>query len=161
MCVKWGNSVSTPLGVSNRVCQGGLLSPALFNLYMDELSQQLNECQTGCLIGNILINHLMYADDLAILSPSSAGFQQLLNICSDYGMKYDVQYNAKKKCCCDMRLKGTKSCVFQISICQDKCWESVRKQNTWVTTSQIRCLMMMTYIDSVACYTPKKIPNVL
>ena len=96
MCVKWGNSVSTPFGVSNGVCQGGLLSPALFNLYMDELSQQLNECQTGCLIGNILINHLMYADDLAILSPSSAGFQQLLNICSDYGMKYDVQYNAKK-----------------------------------------------------------------
>ena len=68
MCVKWGNSVSTPFGVSNGVCQGGLLSPALFNLYMDELSQQLNECQTGCLIGNILINHLMYADDLAILS---------------------------------------------------------------------------------------------
>ena len=96
MCVKWGNSVSTPFGVSNGVCQGGLLSPALFNMYMDELSQQLNECQTGCLIGNILINHLMYADDLAILSPSSAGFQQLLNICSDYGMKYDVQYNAKK-----------------------------------------------------------------
>ena len=43
----------------------------------------------------------MYADDLAILSPSSAGFQQLLNICSEYGMKHDVQFNAKE-CCSDM-----------------------------------------------------------
>ncbi len=37
----------------------------------------------------------MYADDL-VISPSSIGFQQLLNICSDYGIRYDVQYNAKK-----------------------------------------------------------------
>ena len=40
MQVKWGNSVSASFG--NGVRQGGLLSPALFNLYMDELSKQLN-----------------------------------------------------------------------------------------------------------------------
>ncbi len=38
----------------------------------------------------------MYADNLVIFPPSSAGFQQLLNICSDYGIWYDVQYNTKK-----------------------------------------------------------------
>lgn len=64
--------------------------------YMDDLSRQLRDCRTGCIMGNTLINHFMYADDLAIISPSSAGFQQLLNICSDYGVKFDIKYNAKK-----------------------------------------------------------------
>ncbi len=86
MRVKWGNKVSAPFGVSNGVRQGGILSPILFNLYMDELSERLNVCKTGCMIGNTLVNHIMYADDLVVFSPSSAGLQQLLNLCSDYGL---------------------------------------------------------------------------
>ena len=86
MQVRWGSGVSAPFSVSNGVRQGGLLSPSLFNLYMDDLSVKLNNCNTGCRVGN----HLMYADDLALLSPSSAGFQQLLNVCTEYGIKYDV-----------------------------------------------------------------------
>lgn len=80
MHVKWGNNISASFGVSNGVRQGSLLSPALFNLYMDDLSKEMNFCKTGCMIGDTLVNHFMYADDLAVLSPSSAGFQQLLNI---------------------------------------------------------------------------------
>ena len=45
--------------------------------------------------GDTLINHFLYADDLTILSPSSSGFQQLLNICSNYGVEFDIKYNAK------------------------------------------------------------------
>ena len=96
MQVKWGAILSTPFKVGNGVRQGGILSPALFNLYMDDLSRQLGACRTGCMIGDTLINHFMYADDLAIFSPSSSGFQCLLNICSNYGVDFDVKYNAKK-----------------------------------------------------------------
>ena len=63
---------------------------------MDDLSVLLNSCNTGCFVGNTLINHLMYADDLVIISPSSAGFQELLNVCTDYGANFDVKYNVKK-----------------------------------------------------------------
>ena len=52
--------------VNNGVRQGGILSPYLFNVYMDDLSQSLNCCKTGCLSGEIMINHLMYADDLVL-----------------------------------------------------------------------------------------------
>ena len=48
------------------------------------------------MIGDSLVNHLMHAEDLALLSPNSSGFQQLLNICSNYGVDFDVKYNAKK-----------------------------------------------------------------
>ena len=67
MCVRWGNSLSDPSHVNNGVRQGGILSPYLFNVYMDDLSQSLNCCKTGCLSGEIIINHLMYADDLVLL----------------------------------------------------------------------------------------------
>ena len=63
---------------------------------MDGLSKQLEECRTGCMVGDTLINHFMYADDLSLLSPSSSGFQLLLNICSNYGLDFNIKYNAKK-----------------------------------------------------------------
>ncbi len=112
MQIKWGNAVSTPFGVSNGVRKGGLLSPWLFNIYMNDPSDQLRSCKKGCVFGNTIINHLMYVDDFAIVSPSSAGFQELLNICSDYGVKFNVNYNAKKSSAMICRSKGDKDLML-------------------------------------------------
>ena len=112
MQVKWGSVLSAPFRVGNGVRQGGLLSPSLFSLYMDDLSKKLSDCRTGCIMGNTLINHFMYADDLAIVLPSSAGFQQLLNICSDYGIKFDIKYNAEKSLVMICRTKEDKRLNF-------------------------------------------------
>ena len=72
MCVRWGSSISSSFRVSNGVRQGGILSPYLFNVYVDDISQTLNRCRTRCLSGNMTINHLiMYADDWVLLSPSA------------------------------------------------------------------------------------------
>ena len=95
MQVKWGGSISAPFGVSNGVRQGGILSPILFNLYMDDLSAQLRACSTGCMVGDTIVNHLMYADDLVVLSPSSVGLQQLLDIMFCVSMIFKCQ---QKRC---------------------------------------------------------------
>ena len=47
MRIRWGNSFSDPFKVSNGVKQGGILSPKLFNVYMDSLSIQLNSSNVG------------------------------------------------------------------------------------------------------------------
>ena len=44
MCVRCGSSVSSKFTVSNGVRQGGILSPFLFNVYMDDMSVNLKEC---------------------------------------------------------------------------------------------------------------------
>ena len=43
--------------------------PIEYNLYVIELSVQLRACNTGCMTGERLVNHLMYADDLVIINP--------------------------------------------------------------------------------------------
>ena len=59
---------------------------------MDDLSSQLNKTNTGCLVGESIVNHLMYADYLVPLSL----LQQMLWVCSQYGLDHDIKYNAKK-----------------------------------------------------------------
>ena len=75
--------------------EGGILSPFLFNLYMDELSCRLNKCNIGCMCGDLCVNHLMYADDLVVFCPYSGGIQTLLKICTEYGYGFDIKYNQK------------------------------------------------------------------
>ena len=60
--------MSSVFTLSNGVRQGGVLSPYLFNVYMDGLSEMLNTCRTGCYSGVSKVNHLMYADDLVTVS---------------------------------------------------------------------------------------------
>ena len=55
--------------MSNGVRQGGILSPFLLNVYMDDLSVNLKKCPTGYIAGGTVVNHLMYADDIVLLSP--------------------------------------------------------------------------------------------
>ena len=127
MQVRWGNTMSEHFHVGNGVRQGGILSPFLFNLYMDDLSRELNLCNTGCVIGSTVVNHLMYADDLVTFSPCSAGLQQLLRICSQYGTDFNIKYNAKKSSILIVRSKNDTRAVFpkfvlsgnELLVCKD------------------------------------------
>ena len=41
-------------------------------------------------MGNEIINHLMYADDLVIMAPSVAGLSKLLRICELFATSHDI-----------------------------------------------------------------------
>ena len=62
--------------VTNDIGQGGILFPYFFNV--DALSKQLKTCNVRCSMNGRLINLIMYAADLVLMSPSSAGLCQLL-----------------------------------------------------------------------------------
>ena len=45
------------------------------------------------------MNHMMYADDLCVFSPSVAGLRKLSDCCVKYGNMFDITYNANKSFC--------------------------------------------------------------
>ena len=113
MMVRWGNIISESFNVSNGVRQGGILSPYLFNVYMDDLSLKLKKHYAGCRIANNIINHLFYADDLVLLSPSHRGLQELLETCEKFAREHDIIFNTKKSVVMIRRSKLLKSAVIQ------------------------------------------------
>ena len=58
--------------------RGGVLSPILFNIYMDELIKQLEQSGDSCHIDHIFYGALGYADDLILLSPTANVLQRML-----------------------------------------------------------------------------------
>ena len=49
---------------------------------MDDMSVNLKECPTRCrpIAGGAIVNHLMYADDIVLLSQSATGLSLLLEV---------------------------------------------------------------------------------
>ena len=51
--MKLSDTLSEYFGVTNGVHQGGILSPLLFNVYVDELLNKLQNSGFGCRIGHL------------------------------------------------------------------------------------------------------------
>jgi hypothetical protein len=98
-CVRWGSVTSTFFTVTNGVRQGGVLSPHLYNLYMNDLLVQLKEAGVGCKLHGTVANNFSYADDMCIASPSVGGLRRLIYICHSYALDHDIIYNTNKSEC--------------------------------------------------------------
>ena len=47
VCIKWGKCYSNYFTICNGVRQGGILSPMLFTLYVNQLTDKLIACNAG------------------------------------------------------------------------------------------------------------------
>ena len=68
----------------------------LFAIYLDGLSECLNKSSVGCLIGGRKINHIVYADDIVLISPSGKDLRTLLDICEEYAISHLIKFNTVK-----------------------------------------------------------------
>ena len=94
--VKWDGCFSDWFSITAGVRQGGVLSPNLYSIYVDDLIYILKSAGIGCYIRSYFAAALFYADDVALLAPSLKGLQRLLNICQTYCEKWDICLNPKK-----------------------------------------------------------------
>ena len=96
MQIKWKNQTSEAFGVTNGVRQGSVLSPCLFNVYVDDLLNQL--CTSGCgaKVANIYAGCLTYADDIVLVSPTVISLQRMIDICETYANNNGLIFNEKK-----------------------------------------------------------------
>ena len=58
----------------------GILSPYLFTRYIRELLCSIVSIRIGCNVGGMMMNVLAYADDIALLAPSWAAMQYLIDV---------------------------------------------------------------------------------
>ena len=96
MQIKWRNSTSEAFGVTNGVRQGSVLSLCLFNIYIDDLLNQLCESGDGARVANLYVGCLAYADDLALLSPTVMALQRMIDKCSDFAKVNGLIFNVDK-----------------------------------------------------------------
>lgn len=114
--VQWAGTLSVPYVLKKGVRQGGAMSPALFNVYMDELSSQLNATKVGCFIGGVSTNNICYADDMVLLAPSLNGLKKLIAICEQYAKSHDMIYNEAKSVVMVFRFKKSPSVIPPIQL---------------------------------------------
>ena len=78
--------------------QGGILSPLLFNVHMDNLGLQLQRQSIGCSVSGTVVNHMLYADDIVLFAPSAKGLQKLLDLSHTYGCNHDIEFRNLVSC---------------------------------------------------------------
>lgn len=73
------------------VRQGGITSPILYRVYLDELLvHRLYESGVGCDIGHVYTGALAYADDMALLAPTPSALRIMLKICQNFASEFSV-----------------------------------------------------------------------
>lgn len=91
--------------------QGEVLSPILFNLYVNDF--EMNFLKSGCIPHELLSLNLfllMYADDMVLFSESVEGLQLLLNELSHYCKTWNLCINVEKSKIVVFRNKGKIKC---------------------------------------------------
>ena len=82
--------------VTGGLKQGCLLSPLLFNLYVNDLIGEINSLEEGIEIGDERLNLLLYADDIVLVAPSEAGLQSMLTCLNTWCNKWRLKINVDK-----------------------------------------------------------------
>ena len=88
--------LSRSFSVANGVRQGGVLSPVLFTIYMDELLLQLKHNAVGCHWDHHFAGAFCYADDLILLAPSPSALRIMLHTCESFSASHGLKFNATK-----------------------------------------------------------------
>jgi len=73
----------------------------LFAVYLDDLSNELNNIKAGCCIGEVLLNHLMFADDICVFCPSVRWLQRILDVPSICRIAWDY-FQLQQNCLYDV-----------------------------------------------------------
>ena len=94
--VLWNSCISRSFRVQQGVCQGAILSPLLYSIFVNSLLDQLTASGCGAHIGNVYCGAPMYADDLALISSSEADLYLMLSMVSDYALLWRYHFNAAK-----------------------------------------------------------------
>ena len=118
--VKFNDTHSDYFNVLNGVKQGGVISPTLFTCYIDDMLSKLKSSGLGCHVGSEYVGCISYADDLVLLSPTITSLKDMVRICEDYAIDYNIKFNGSK---CNLlvfdKKKPMSNCDININVAGD------------------------------------------
>ena len=96
--VRTGHGKTDWFQIGKGVCQGGILSPCLFNVYAEHIMRNagLEEIQAGIKIAGRNINNLRYADDTTLMAESEEELKSLLMKMKEESEKVGLKLNIQK-----------------------------------------------------------------
>ena len=108
--VRCKHFLSEPIDITKGVHQGNVLSPVLFNIFINDIGDMFSETDAP-ILKNSLVSHLLYADDLLLLSTTAEGLQRNISKADEFCKQWGLSINIDK----------TKTMVFSKSgrICVD------------------------------------------
>ena len=95
--VRVGGHQSRKVDMGRGLLQGSILSPILFNVYINDLPMTLRERHSGVNIGGTKINSLLYADDIVLVSSTARQLQEMLRTCERNSKDHKYEF-APEKC---------------------------------------------------------------
>ena len=108
--IKWLGKISQTTFFSRKgIKQGGCISAQIFAACYDKIIGNCKTSNAGIILHGLLINILVYADDVLLCSTSPYGLKILLDRVNDFCNEYqDISINAKKSVILRMGCKGMK-----------------------------------------------------
>ena len=90
MRIRWNTTVTDYFTISNGVKQGGVLSPILFSLYLDQLISRLRHSGMGFHMNGLFTGVFIDADDITLQAPSRASLALMLEQCESFSRTHDI-----------------------------------------------------------------------
>ena len=129
--VRWGGGSSDFFPIRSGTRQGGVFSPILFSVFIDDVLSKLEELNCGCFIKNMCLNSFMYADDLILLSISVRDMLNMLEVCKEELSWLDMRLNISKSSA--IRIGERWDTPFPPSWWVKKASRGQKRLNTWVS----------------------------
>ena len=96
MYVKLSGGLTQPFKTTIGVKQGCVLSPLIFNLFINDLPEQYDDHCDPVVVKGQKLQALMFADDVLVLSQSSSGLKRAIKITVDFFHDLNLAVNFDK-----------------------------------------------------------------
>ena len=103
--VKWGDTRSSMMPISNGTRQGAILSPIFWAVYADPMLERLRQLGLGAHIAGLFMGAVCYADDVLLVAPTRNAMQRMLVEVEDFAAKSNITFStdpipskSKSKC---------------------------------------------------------------
>jgi hypothetical protein len=94
--IRLNDVLTDRFSTTSGVRQGDALSPTLFIILMNDLSRELNNSPCSVRLNSSHANHLMYADDVALVSENAEDLQSLVSTMHEWCSKWHLTINSEK-----------------------------------------------------------------